>query len=195
MRPDALCTVGVSPRARRVSKGHKLHSKIQGQPMNTQPDAGWISSSEFSTATYPPHGEFRLRMEGNLALYEAVGPFNLQAIQALARVRDALMGTLQSDDMVAAVVHFHQSAIMTPDAFTAWGAGLQQLAAKRKAIAGVCWVAQADVEGFHFLLSHYRAIFEQAQIPFHACTDLALALGWAREQLNRPQGPACVGAG
>lgn len=134
-------------------------------------------------------------MEGNLALYDATGPFNLQSIQGLAKARAALMNQLDPHGKIAAVVHFHHSAVMTQDAFTAWETGLKQTMAGRAGIAGVCWVAQKDVEGFHFLLSRYRTIFDQAQIPFHASTDLSLALRWAREQLNRPQGSACVGAG
>lgn len=189
LHPDASRTVRTLPGDVLVDRDATCAAR-PNKPMETEPAAGWISSSEFSSATYPPHGEFRLRMEGSLALYEATGPFNLQAIQGLALAREALLATLCPNDRIAVVVHFHQSAVMTPDAFSAWETGLRQLAIGRVVIAGVCWVAQEDVEGFHFLLSRYRTIFDAAQLPFHACSDRSAGMHWAWEQLALLQGAA-----
>lgn len=146
--------------------------------------SGWISSSEFGTATYPPHGEFRLRQDGHVVFYEATGPFNLQAVQCLAKARDALVSGQRAATLLAAVVHFRHSVVMAPDAFSAWEQGLKQFAAQGVALAGVAWVALPEVEGFQFLLSRYRAIFDAAQIPFAVFTDLPLACDWVRGRLD-----------
>lgn len=146
----------------------------------------WFSSTDFADDIYPPHGEFRLRWDNNLVVYEARGPFNLQAIQGLALAREAFLKTLHSNSRWVAVVHFQRSAIMTADAMQAWEQGLKQLLAQRTNGAALAWVAGQDVEGFHFMLSRYRRVFEEALLPFSFFDDMTAAREWAVQQLDLP---------
>ncbi|MDT8989913.1 hypothetical protein RQP54_03465 [Curvibacter sp. APW13] len=152
--------------------------------MDMQRPGLWLSSSDFAPGHFAPHGEFRLCVQGQLVLYEAHGPFNLQAVQGLGAARQALLQHLPPQGRFAAIVHFQGNAVMTADALEAWEQGLKQFAAQRSRIAGVAWVAAPEVEGIHFLLSLYRRIFEEARLPFAFFETMELARAWAAQQLR-----------
>lgn len=179
--PDRAVSIAANSGQTLGSGGPVSHNT---RTMDAQQPPAWVSSDDFVTGHYRPHGVFRLCTQGPIVRYEATGPFNLQAVQGLALARQFLLQRQRPSGCIAAVVHFHGSAVMAADALLAWEQGLKQFAAQRVMISGVAWVAGPEVEGVHFLLSRYQRIFEAAQLPFAFFEDIGVACQWAQQQLQ-----------
>jgi hypothetical protein len=94
--------------------------------MTDTTDKDSLKSSQDSTGQFAPHGEFTLRSDGQVLFYEAVGPFNLEGIEALRTTRVKAYEKWQSSGTFAAIVHWQQSAMMSMQAFDAYREGYIQ---------------------------------------------------------------------
>ena len=83
--------------------------------------ADHLSSLAFTQGDFRPHGEFLCWMEDGLLMWESRGPFNLEALQAFGRTRQAAFARWGLDDRpLAAVMRWVGSALMSPEAFADW---------------------------------------------------------------------------
>lgn len=143
-----------------------------------------LNSSQFSTGQFAPHGEFVLHSDGDILCYEASGPFNLEAIRALGITRIKAYETWQSSGIFAAIVHWHTSALMSPEAFEAYRDGYAQFVRDMQPKSVVAWVALPDVEGMSIMVRKFADCFERTNTRFRLFTEMEPAYGWVLENLG-----------
>lgn len=144
-----------------------------------------LKSSADSKGQFAPHGEFTLRSDGEILCYEATGPFNLESMQALRITRIKAYERWQPTRKFAAVVHWHNSALMSPEAFHAYRDGYIQFIQDTQAEAVVAWAADADVEGMYLMVQKFAEVFALTRTNFRFFTDIAPAHAWVRENLDQ----------
>lgn len=146
----------------------------------TQPDRTplQVAASEVSTSRFAPHGEFRIWTEGDVLCYDAIGPFNLEALQALATARVQIVNAWKPGRRVAALVHWHNSALMSPDAFAAYGAGLEKFHESANVPVALAWVAGPEVEGMQLMISRFQALFTRRKTNFRLFDSPEPARAW-----------------
>ena len=153
--------------------------------MNTPP-ANALSSDDFTLGGFRPHGRFSCWMEDGLLVWQARGPFNLEALQAYGRTRQAAFERWQLDDKpIAAVMHWVGSALMSPDAFAQYARNFEAFIASRHLYAAVAWVAHGEVEGLDLMRSRFEPLFAQHGLAFGVFPDMDTARRWALPRLHQ----------
>lgn len=139
----------------------------------------WISTRDHASGPFAPHGEFRISLRGDVFLYEARGPFNREAVQALAPVRRlAYERWGASGRPVWALVRWFDSAMMSPDTFRAFATSFQVFADTPNPLRAVAWVAAPEVEGVSMMAPHFEALYGAAGLSFALFEDEAVAMQW-----------------
>jgi hypothetical protein len=153
--------------------------------MSSQSSAETISTNAFDTGGFAPHGEFRIQCLDGLLCYEAIGPFNLEAVRALgpARRRAFERWAQAPGARVGVLVHWQGSALMSPDAFSAYHAGLSAFAQSIAVPAAVAWVAEPELEGMDFMVDRFGEAFAANGVEFQLFTDRQDAERWLRTSL------------
>ncbi|QTN29924.1 hypothetical protein HZ993_09000 [Rhodoferax sp. AJA081-3] len=146
-----------------------------------------LHTSAFSTGKFAPHGEFVLTSDGEVLCYEATGPFNVEAIRALGVTRRKAYKRWQPNGTFAAIVHWHESALMSPEAFDAYRGGYVRFIQDVQPKSIVAWVAQPDVEGMYIMVQKFAEVFEHTQTDFRFFTEMDTAHRWVANALSRIQ--------
>lgn len=146
-------------------------TKPNGDPLQ-------VTSNEVSTSRFAPHGEFRIWVQGDILFYDATGPFNLEALHALAAARAKISRQWKPGRRVAAIVHWHGSALMSPEAFAAYGEGLAKFHERANMPVALAWVASADVEGMSLMIAKFEHLFTQRKTNFRLFESLEPARAW-----------------
>jgi hypothetical protein len=144
-----------------------------------------ISSRDIPTGRFSAHGEIRIWIEGDVICYEATGPFNLEALQALAVARLKIMEQWHPVRRVAAIVHWKNSALMSPEAFEAYRKGLTSFHQHRRNPVALAWVAAPEVEGMSLMVQNFQPVFESVGTNFRLFQTVEPARAWIEENLVR----------
>ena len=142
-----------------------------------------LSTNAVSTSRYAPHGEFSLHIDGDIVFYDATGPFNLEALQALATARSTILADWAIERPVAGIVHWHRSVMMSPEAFAAYREGIAKYHENAKLPVALAWVAAADVEGMALMHQKFEKLFIERKTNFKLFDSLAPARAWVDEHL------------
>lgn len=152
--------------------------------LRNSPPADYLCSNDFTQGGFRPHGEFSCWMEDGLLVWESRGPFNLEALQAYGRTRQAAFARWQLDDKpIAAVMHWVGSALMSPEAFACYARGFEAFIASRHHYAAVAWVARSEVEGVDLMRSRFEPLFKRHGLAFGVFPDMDTARRWAMQHL------------
>jgi hypothetical protein len=144
-----------------------------------------LRSGELRLPGFAPHGEISLRHDDGLLRWELEGPFNAEAIQRFALLRQAGFERWQlAGRWLAAVVQWRVSALMAPEAFDTYRDGLRDFIRSQRRIAAVAWVAEAELEGLGFMRDLFERLYRQEGVAFAVFEDSLAAERWAREQLE-----------
>ena len=147
-----------------------------------------LYSGDFTTAGFRPHGEFWCWMEGSLLMWEARGPFNLEALQAYGLTRRAAFERWQLDDRpLAAVMHWQVSALMSPAAFDFYERSFTAFIQSRHQYVAVAWVGDSGVEGLDLMRLRYEPLFRRHGLAFELFPDVQSARDWAMARLRAAQ--------
>lgn len=158
----------------------------------TKPNGGplQVTSNEVSTSRFAPHGEFQIQAQGDILFYDATGPFNLEALQALAAARVKITRQWKPARRVAAIVHWHGSALMSPEAFAAYSEGLARFNESANMPVALAWVASADVEGMSLMIAKFKHLFTQRKTNFRLFEEFEPARAWVDACLASAQSDA-----
>jgi hypothetical protein len=157
--------------------------------MTTAPDNPLqVHSNDVSTGRFAPHGEFRIWTEGDILYYDATGPFNLEALHALAAARVKIVQQWKPGRRIAALVHWHKSALMSPEAFAAYGQGLERFHESVNLPVALAWVASPDVEGMQLMINKFEELFARRKTNFRLFDDLDAARAWVNQCLDTVNG-------
>ncbi|MEJ5999876.1 hypothetical protein [Paucibacter soli] len=144
-----------------------------------------ISTNAFCQGSFAPHGEFRIQCLDGLFCYEAIGPFNLEAVRALGPARRQALERWApaAGARVAVLVHWQHSALMSPEAFAAYRAGLSATAQSLAVPPVVAWVAEPELEGMDFMLDRFAEVFSANRVEFQLFTAWQDGARWLRARL------------
>lgn len=142
------------------------------------------STDDFADDRFKPHGRFELRLDGDIVIYRAEGPFNLEAVLALGKARQAVIADWGATGRRAAIVEFHTSMLMSLDALEAYAQGMRSHLAQAKPNVAVAWVVAPQLEGRSFMLPYFADIFASIHLPWQAFEHMAEAKAWVQTQLD-----------
>lgn len=150
-----------------------------------------LCSSDFAEGGFRPHGEFACWMEQGLLIWEGRGPFNLEALQAYGRTRQAAFQRWQLNGKpIGAVMHWVDSALMSPEAFAHYERSFEAFIMSRHHYVAVAWAGDAGVEGLDLMQAKYAPLFERHGLAFGVFTDVELAKRWVLPRVRQAQQPA-----
>lgn len=150
-----------------------------------------LCSSDFTEGGFRPHGEFSCWMDGDLLVWRAHGPFNLEALQAFGRTRQAAFARWQLDDRpIAGVMQWVSSALMSPEAFAVYEQAFNAFIQSRHHYAAVAWVGGPDVEGLDFMRLRFAPLFARHGLAFAVFASLDDARRWALPYVRQAQSAA-----
>lgn len=180
LQPGDVITTGPWTDAWPVAHGEQWTSAFSAPLSSLQ-----VHSNDVSTSRFAPHGEFRIWTEGDILCYDATGPFNLEALHALAAARSSIVGQWKPKRRIAALVHWHKSALMSPEAFAAYGQGLERLHESANLPVALAWVASPDVEGMQLMIDRFEELFARRKTNFRLFDDLDAARAWVNASLAK----------
>lgn len=181
---------GGKPRHLPVPNIFVLDCAASTEPASMSSTPAPISTTDTHQGPFAAHGEFKLWVDGNILRYEARGPFNREALQALDVARGKLVAAWRPRGPVAAIVHWKESALMSPDAFAEYRAGLirHQKAAKRP--VALAWVAPPEVEGMNIMKDLFEDLFAERQTNYRLFDAEQPAQEWVNACLARARNKA-----
>ncbi|QDL53384.1 hypothetical protein [Rhodoferax aquaticus] len=146
------------------------------------------STKEHAKGSFAQHGHFEFEQAHGVVMLNAYGPFNVETVRALGRTRT--VGEVQwgfHKPRVALVV-FHGSMLMSPDALQAYQEDLVEHFAKVTPPSAIAWVAGPAVEGRLLMCPHFEKIYRDFQIPWQSFETTEQALPWLQAHL--PHAPS-----
>lgn len=144
-----------------------------------------IRLADIPSSRFVAHGDFHIWTEGSLLCYEVQGPFNLEFVRALGAARQKIVHNWNPQHPVGAIVHWRQTALMTPEAFAAYAHSFTQFNQSTLAVAALAWVADHTVEGMQLLGSHFVALFQKIGTNFRFFETEAPAREWVAWELQK----------
>jgi hypothetical protein len=146
------------------------------------------STEEHNKGGFAQHGRFEFEQANGLVILNAYGPFNLETVQALGRTRTTGEVQWGFNKPRVAMVLFHGSMLMSPDALRVYQ---DDLAAHFKNVpppSAIAWVAGPEIEGRLLMCPHFEKIYQDFHIPWRAFDSEAEARPWLQAYL--PNAPA-----
>ena len=143
---------------------------------------------DFGAGKFRPHGELQMHLDGDIIIYTAVGPFNLEAIMALGKARRAGLARWQARSRKVSIAVFQNSLFMSQDALDAYATGLKRYFDDAPRAEAVAWVVPADVEGRSIMLPKFEHIFIDLGIPWRLFERLEDAKTWISSVWTTPKG-------
>lgn len=142
-----------------------------------------MSTHDLQAPGFAPHGEFRVGWRDGVVWWDAIGPFNLEALQRYERMRAlARQRWLVKGRWFGGVIHWHHSALMSPEAFDAYTQGFIAVYSRPHRLAAVAWVADPELEGMRFMRRRFASLFAQYGLPMGEFQHPHEADAWVRAQ-------------
>jgi hypothetical protein len=142
------------------------------------------STDDFANEKFKPHGRLEVHLDGDIAVFHAEGPFNLEAIVALGDARRAAVADWGASGRRATIVEFQTSMLMSQDALDAYAKGMQSHLAQVKPSVAVAWVVAPGLEGRLFMLPYFAEIFARIGVPWKAFEQMEEAKAWVQTHLD-----------
>jgi len=77
---------------------------------------------------------------------------------------------------------------MSPEAFAAYGQGLERFHESANLPVALAWVASPDVEGMQLMINRFEELFIRRKTNFRLFDDLDAARAWVNECLDAVNG-------
>lgn len=163
-----------------------LHSSLRpilhSLAVKSEPPPAVVSSDQFSTGQFRPHGRVEIWAEdsaaGTIVYAIAQGPFNAEFVKVFQMVRADLFRSRPISKIYGNVVQLHTSILSSPDTLETYANFLGTLASDPAAPAATAWVVAPEVEGREFMLPLFERLFVQSGHRFKAFESLSEAQSW-----------------
>jgi hypothetical protein len=132
-------------------------------------------------ASFQPHGEFTVRLDGRIIVSEVLGPWNREAVLNWVREVHVLAKMLATTGPHVGLAVVRGSLLCPPDALEAMREALTYATSKLQCV-GNGIVADASVEGRDLLLGTYARIYEDSA-PHRFFHEYDSAKLWALQLL------------
>lgn len=142
-----------------------------------------ISTDQFQPRYFRPHGRVESRVYGNLVIHEAIGPFNLEIIEAIGTVLRELLLSMKQQGRWGQVIVFKKSALTSPDTLAALKAYTTQRRNEDLAPTATAYVLDPSVEGANLMTAPFRHVYSESTEQFDIFSAEADAIAWVKAQL------------
>ncbi|GAA4499769.1 hypothetical protein [Pseudaeromonas paramecii] len=138
-----------------------------------------LTTDSYSPIHFRPHGrvEFSVLRE-NVLVCEAIGPFNLELINAVVAVEGPLIDALVKQAKWGDIVIFKESAMTSPEVLASFTEYLRSLSASMRMPTATALVISSEVEGSKIMTQHYLKCYEEAGLNAAVFGDFDQALAW-----------------
>lgn len=143
-----------------------------------------FSTTWFDPATFKPHGTIESKIEGNLFIQEATGPFNKEILLAMDSVHAKARQVLVSNGPWGGLFIFKNSALASPEMLDGLKKYLVTQVARNNASIATGLVLPRSVEGASLMTPHYLRAWRDAGIVCEAFEDVLDAHHWISSQLS-----------
>lgn len=132
---------------------------------------------------FRPHGHLAFRLEGNIMVSTAVGPFNKEIIEAVAKAQQDLLQDMVEQQKWAYLVYFEKSVLAPIEALEALTNYLRWLASIHRLPTAVAFVIAPELEGAQIMIPHFQRTHAQAGMNFQVFATPEAAQAWLNERL------------
>ena len=143
-----------------------------------------FSTTWFDPTTFKPHGTIESKIEGNLFIQEATGPFNKEILLAMDAVHTKARQVLVSSGPWGGLFIFKNSALASPEMLDGLKKYLLAQVKRKHASLATGLVLPQSVEGASLMTPHYLRAWRDAGIVCAAFEDVLDAHDWISLQLS-----------
>ena len=143
-----------------------------------------LRANELSTSIFRPHGFVESRIDGNILVQEATGPFNKEFVWAMASANAEARVQLVSIGPWGAILVFKHSALASLEMLREFGKYLATQVRKGQASVATALVMSPEVEGASIMSPHYLRVWAEAGIVCQHFDSISGAATWIRSLLR-----------
>jgi len=134
---------------------------------------------------FTQHGRMESRIDNNILVNEATGPFNAEVIYAIESIQKDLLDLLAPHDKWAQIYIFHDSALCSLDTVDAIRDYLTKLRGTMKKPVATAYVMGKKVEGRSIMASHYQQLYAEADLNYQLFFTESEAQQWIATMLEQ----------
>ncbi len=139
------------------------------------------------STTYPMHGKFTIRVDGQIIVSDVTGPWNKELVEAWGVQVYPTAKALAANGPNAGIAIVHESMLCPPDALASLKLLVQYSVTKLNCV-GHCIVASRDIAGRDLLQATYARIYEGI-VAYQLFDNFDDAMAWSRKQLAKASSP------
>ena len=137
-----------------------------------------ISTDQFSSKKFRPHGRAEHEVRDKLLWARAVGPFNRELMAAVLEMAKITFPVMTAKGDWANICTFSESALCSLDVLADLADALGQMVQAGFAPKVMAFVLPADVEGSLLMAPLYEKALREVGVPFKCFTEVEAAYGW-----------------
>ena len=129
---------------------------------------------------FAPHGHIDIWREGDLLIYDATGPFNLELVNALAIAQQQGLQDFNTTRPWASIGSLKKSALMSLDALARYGDIMRAPKPAGWTPVATAFVIGPEVEGGNIMAPLFAKIYADIGRPMQVFQDLNEAIHWSK---------------
>ncbi len=143
-----------------------------------------FSSTEESMGWFSQHGLVNLETDGNIAIYDAWGPFNEELLAANIAMHKRVIPRMRKNCHRGAIATFHCSAMASPKTIQRFAEYLKTSALNGRAFTITAFVMAYDIDGAGFMRHLLANFYADAGLSFKVFPQLNEAQAWLKSELE-----------
>jgi hypothetical protein len=147
-----------------------------------------ISTDQFGSKVFRPHGRAEYEDRGKLLLARASGPFNSELMAAVLEMAKITFPAMTKKGPWAHICTFSKSALCSLEVLSDLAGALGQMVQAGVAPEAMAFVLPADVEGSTLMSPLYEKALRDVGVPFKCFSEVGEAYVWVEsfvEPLNK----------
>ncbi len=137
------------------------------------------STRSIVTNRFAPHGHIDIWLEGDLLIYDATGPFNLELVNVLAVAQQKVLQEMNTTRPWASIGSLKKSALMSLDALARYGDIMRAPKPAGWTPVATAFVIGPEVEGGNIMSPHFSKIYADIGRPMQVFQNLNEAMHWS----------------
>lgn len=137
------------------------------------------STRSIVASGFAPHGHIDIWREGDLLIYEATGPFNVELVSALAVAQQEVMQSMNTTRPWASIGSLKKSALMSLDALARYADIMRAPKPEGWTPVATAFVIGPEVEGGNIMAPHFSKIYADIGRPMQVFQSLHEAMLWS----------------
>ncbi|WP_372863358.1 hypothetical protein [Spongiibacter sp.] len=139
------------------------------------------STDDADIGKFRPHGRISFSFEGNLVVYQAEGPFNVELLEAFAQVEPEIIQRFQQRvGPWVEVIIFEKSSLAPDECIGVFGDYLKEMKANGLAPRASAMVIGKGVESSAYMNSCYEKCYREAGFEHRLFSNRDDALSWVK---------------